>query len=254
MAELTSFGYTPGDSLLHRLDARFKLISMILLSLVCLNLDMAPQGVLTFLLLAVIVHARLPLMAGIRELRYFFVLLLLVFIARVVSTAGEPLADFRFFLISRQGLYAGLLVCWRLAFIVLLGFTLVSTTRPSEIKAAVQWFLKPLPFIPEQKVAVMMGLILRFVPVIFYQAADTVAAQNARCVQNRKNPLYRLIKLGFPLIRRTFERADCLVAAMEARGFSEDRTDPDLALHRRDWLSLAAVVATCVLIVAATFL
>jgi energy-coupling factor transporter transmembrane protein EcfT len=172
--------------------------------------------------------------------------------ARVLSTGGESLMDLKYFSISRQGLYAGFLVCWRLAFIVLLGFTLISTTLPSEIKAAVQWFLKPVPFIPEQRVAIMMGLILRFVPVIFDQAADTLEAQNARCVQNRKNPVYRLIKLGFPLIRRTFERADGLVAAMEARGFTENRTDPDLVSSQRDWMSLIVVCCLCALMIIAT--
>jgi len=251
---LTSFGYFSGDSLLHHLDPRFKLLYIILLSLVCINLNVISQAIMTVLLLVLIVHARLPLSSGIKELRYFFVLLVFVFIARAASTGGEPLTDVKFFAVSRQGLYAGLLVCWRLAFIVLLGFTLISTTRPSEIKAAVQWFLEPVPFIPEQSVAIMLGLILRFVPVIFDQAAETVTAQNARCVQNRKNPVYRLIKLGFPLIRRTFEHADGLVAAMEARGFTEHRTDPDLVSQRRDWMSLAVVVGLCVLMIIATII
>ncbi len=241
MSELTSFGFSPGDSLLHRLDARFKLIIIILLSLVCLNLHFISLGILTVLLLSCIINARLPLYSGFKELRYFFILLLLVFIARVLSTGGPPLINIRFISISKMGFFAGLLVCWRLAFIVLLGFTLVATTRPSTIKAAVQWFLKPVPFIPEQKVAVMMGLILRFVPVIFDQAKVTIEAQRSRCVQNRKNPVYRLVKLGFPLIRRTFERADDLALAMEARGFTENRTDPELALHKRDWISLIVV-------------
>jgi len=241
MAELTSFGYVSGDSLLHNLDPRFKLLNSIALSLVCLNLNFISLGIITVLLIGFIMYARLPLNSGFKELRYFFVLLLFVFMARVLSTGGGSLIDFKFFSVSRQGLYAGFLVCWHLAFIVLLGFILISTTRPSEIKAAVQWFLKPVPFIPEQKVAIMMGLILRFVPVIFDQAAETVEAQKARCVQNRKNPVYRLIKLGFPLLRRTFERADDLVVAMEARGFTENRTDPELALHKRDWISMIVV-------------
>ena len=245
MAELTSFGYVSGDSLLHNLDPRFKLLSIIALSLVCLNLNFISLIPITVLLLGLMIYARLPLSSGIRELRFFFVLLVFVFIARVLSTGGGSLIEFKYFSISRQGLYAGFLVCWRLAFIVVLGFTLITTTRPSEIKAAVQWFLKPVPFIPEQKVAIMMGLILRFVPVIFDQAAETGEAQKARCVQNRKNPVYRLIKLGFPLMRRTFERADDLVAAMEARGFTENRTDPELVSHPRDWVALIVVSSLC---------
>ncbi len=249
MAELTSFGFCPGDSLLHHLDARFKLIFIILLSLVCLNLYFVSLGIFTVLLLGCIINARLALNSGFKELRYFFILLLLVFIARVLSTGGTPLINIKFITVSQEGLFAGILVCWRWAFVILLGFTFVATTRPSAIKAAVQWFLKPVPLIPEQKVAVMMGLILRFVPVIFDQAKETLEAQRARCVQNRKNPVYRLIKLGFPLMRRTFERADDLVAAMEARGFTENRTDPELVSTQRDWIALIVIIGLCVSVI-----
>jgi energy-coupling factor transporter transmembrane protein EcfT len=249
MAELTSFGYISGNSLLHNLDPRFKLLFIILLSLVCLNLFFISLGISTFLLSALIIYSRLPLISGVKELRYFFVLLLFVFLARVLSTGGVSLVEVKFISVSKQGLTAGFLVCWRLAFIVLLGFTLISTTRPAEIKAAVQWYLKPVPFIPEKKVAIMMGLILRFVPVIFDQAAETADAQKARCVQNRRNPVYRLIKLGFPLMRRTFERADDLVAAIEARAFTESRTDPELISHRRDWVALLVISGLCIAVI-----
>jgi energy-coupling factor transporter transmembrane protein EcfT len=245
MAELTSFGYLSGDSVLHRLDPRFKLLFTILVSLVCLSLNFISLGIFTVLLLVLAFLSHLPLHSGLRELRYFFILLLLVFIARVLSTGGPSVFDLPVVSVSQQGLRDGLLICWRLAFIVLLGFTLITTTRPPEIKAAVQWYLKPVPFIPEKKVAMMMGLILRFVPVIFDQAGETAEAQKARCVQNRKNPIYRLTKMGLPLMRRTFERADDLVAAIEARGFTENRTDPALVSHPRDWIALFAVIGLC---------
>jgi len=249
MAELTAFGYFSGSSLLHILDPRFKLLFIIVLSLVCLSLNFISLGIFSVLLLGFIKHSGLPLYSVFKELRYFFILLLFVFVARVLSTGGDSVIEFKFISISHQGLSIGLLVCWRLALIVLLAFTIISTTRPSDIKAAVQWYLKPVPFVPEQKVAIMMGLILRFVPVIFDQAAETAEAQKARCVQNRKNPVYRLIKLGFPLIRRTFERADDLVAAMEARGFTENRTDPQLISHCRDWVALCVVTCLCLVVI-----
>jgi len=241
MAELTSFSYQSGDSLLHHIDVRFKILIVILISLICLNLYLTGLAILTSLLLGLILHARLPLISGLKELRYFLILLLFVFVARVLSTDGPPLIVLRFISVSIQGLYSGILVCWRLAIIVILGFAFISTTRPLAIKAAVQWFLKPVPFIPEKKVALMMGLILRFIPVIFHQAGEIAEAQKARGVENRKNPIYRLTKLAFPIMRRTFERADNLVAAMEARAFTENRTDPELNLHKRDWICLFVV-------------
>jgi len=241
MAELTSFSYHAGVSLLHCLDARFKIMCVILLSVVSLNLMFLELGIMTILLLGTIFYARLPFLSGLKELRYFSILLFFIFIARALSGSGPLVIDHKFFAVSRQGLYDGALVCWRLAFVVFLGFTFISTTKLSAIKAAVQWFLKPVPFIPEKKVAIMMGLILRFVPVIFNQAGEIAEAQKARCVENRKNPVYRLKRLGFPILRRTFESADRLVTAMEARAFTEDRTDPGLVLHKRDWIVLFAV-------------
>ena len=241
MAELTSFSYTAGNSLLHRFDARFKIAFVICISLVGLNAYIWGLGFLTLLLLGIILRTRLPLFSGLKEIRYFLILLLLIFVARVLATDGIPLIDLDYITVSRQGIYNGILVCWRLALIVMLGFAFISTTPPATIKAAVQWFLKPVPWVPEKKVAVMMGLILRFVPVIFNQAGTTAAALKARAVENRKNPVYRLTKFGFPLMRRIFERADDLVIAMEARGFTENRTDPELAASKRDWIALMAV-------------
>jgi len=249
MAELTSFNYTAGDSLLHRMDARFKFACIILLSLVVLNADLRELGLLTFILLVVILRARLPLASGFREMRCFLILLLLIFAARVLSTDGTPFIDLKYLTLSRQGIYNGVLVCWRLALIVILGFAFISATQPSAIKAAVQWFLKPVPLVPEKKVAVMMGLILRFVPVILNQAAETSAALKARAIENRKNPVYRLIKFGFPLMRRTFERADDLVIALEARGFTENRTDPELTAGKQDWIVLLVVGCLCISVI-----
>jgi energy-coupling factor transporter transmembrane protein EcfT len=241
VAELTSFSYIAGNSLLHRLDARFKITFVILISLVGLNAYLWGLGLLTLLLLGILLRIRLFLFSRLKEIRYFLILLLLIFVARVLATDGIPLVDLDYITVSTQGIYNGIVVCWRLTLVVMLGLAFISTTSPATIKAAVQWFLKPVPFIPEKKVAVMMGLILRFVPVIFNQAGTTAAALKARAVENRKNPVYRLTKFGFPLMRRIFERADDLVTALEARAFTEHRTDPELAASKRDWIALMVV-------------
>jgi len=249
MAALTTFGFRSGTSLLHRLDVRFKLLFLILISFISLSADFLKLGVLTCFLTVLIVHSRLPLKSGLRELQFFLVLLLFIMGARMVSTPGDPLIEIKFFSITRQGILSGLLICWRLTIIVLLGFALVFSTRSLEIKAAVEWLLKPFAFIPGKRIATMMGLTTRFVPVIINQANETAAAQRARCVENRKNPIYRLIRLGMPLIRRTFERADRLAVAMEARCYTENRTDPELWATRIDWIALVVMTLVCGLIV-----
>lgn len=245
MAELTTFSFRPGTSLLHKLDVRFKLLFLILTSLTALGSGFTGLAVITALATALIVHSRLPLKSGVRELRFFLILLLLILIARMLTTPGTELIQIRSIVITRPGMISGLLVCWRLVVIALLGFIFIFTTPASEVKAAVGWSLKPVVFIPGKRIAVMMGLTARFIPVILSQARETAEAQRARCVECRKNPLYRLRRLGAPLIRRTFEQADRLILAMQARCYSENRTEPALSATRADWMALSIIIIVC---------
>jgi energy-coupling factor transporter transmembrane protein EcfT len=245
MAELTAFSFQPGNSFIHKLDVRFKLLFLILISLVSLGGGFKGLGILTGLVTASIIHSRLPLKAGFKAFRFFLIFLLLILVARMITTPGTVLIGIKSIAITRPGLISGVLICWRLVIIALLGFLFVFTTPSSEVKAAVEWFLSPAAFIPGKRIATMMGLIARFIPVILNQAKETAEAQRARCVEYRRNPLYRLVRLGVPLIRRTFEQADRLIIAMEARCYSENRTDPALSSARIDWIALLIVIIIC---------
>jgi energy-coupling factor transporter transmembrane protein EcfT len=238
MAELTSFNYCPGNSYIHSLDVRFKLAVFILCSLATLNAKPLTLMAGSILLIIVFIHLRLPVIAILKEIRFFFLLMFFVFVARSLTMAGTPFKHINFLPVSREGMYDGALIVWRLLTIVLLAIPFMATTRPSEINAAVAWYLKPFPFIPRKRIAMMMSLIVRFIPVIFEQARETADAQRARGVESRKNPVYRIIKFAVPLIRRTFETADQLAVAMEARCYSENRTQPEFSARLRDWVVL----------------
>ena len=88
MAELTAFSFHPGTSLLHKLDVRFKLLFLILISLVSLAGGFTGLGILTGLVTALIIHSRLPLKSGFNELRLFMVFLLLILAARMFTIEG----------------------------------------------------------------------------------------------------------------------------------------------------------------------
>ncbi len=240
MATLTPFHYRHGDSVLHVLDARFKIVLMVMFSLSLL--DASPLGLcaLALLLVFLFLHTRIPITSVIAELRYFFVLLLLVFVLRLISTQGDPLFKTPWISLSKQGFIEGAMVCWRLLMVVLLGFLFISTTRISAIKASVQRLLAPVPLIPEKRMATMMGLIVRFIPVIFQKTRDISEAQKARCVELRKNPLYRLEAFAMPLMRGVFQDADKLAMAMVARCYHENQPVETTAARKRDWLVLAS--------------
>ena len=245
MSELSVLHYRSGSSYFHRMDARFKLLGLALLSMAGLQAGPIGLGVLSFLILAVFALIRLPAWNLARELRYLLVLLAFVWVARALSTPGDTAMEIAGLQFSRQGLYEGGLICWRLLMITCMGAILVYATRSSDIRWAVEWFLRPVPLIPARRISVMIGLIIRFLPVILDQARATAEAQKARGMENRKNPVFRLIKFAVPLFRRTFENADRLAVAMDARCFSEERTGPDLVSRPADWAALSVVLCIC---------
>jgi biotin transport system permease protein len=249
MAELNVLGFKAGDSMLHRLDVRFKLLFFVLISLSSLRANILSLFLLTIVLTAALIHAGSPIKSVLKDLRYIFLLLLFIFVARSLSVPGSPVIKIKPISVTREGLYQGTVVCWRLLIVIMTGVLFVTTTRSSEIKAAVQWMLNPIPGMPEKKIAFMMSLTVRFIPIIFDQAKENLAAQRARGIENRKNPVYRLKMLGIPLMRRTFERADNISLAMTARCYSENRTDPRLSSGARDWIALAAVVCLCFIVI-----
>jgi energy-coupling factor transporter transmembrane protein EcfT len=247
MAELTAFDFHPGTTLLHRFDPRFKMLCLVMISLAVLSAGFLALLLLSGLLAGFMLLGRAPVGRAFWELRYFLLLLLLVFIARSLSTPGTALVESRWLVVTRQGMLDGAQVCWRLVLIVATGFLLVATTGSAQIKAAVAHLLRPIPFIPHLKVAAMLGLLLRFIPVILNQAHETAIAQRARGVENRKNPVYRLTTFGIALMRRIFLDADHLALAMESRCFGHRTSIPALTATRWDWTALTIIAALCLL-------
>jgi energy-coupling factor transporter transmembrane protein EcfT len=240
VAELTGFHYRSGSSVLHRLDVRMKLVLLALFSAAGLHVNSAGLLLLGLPLLALAWTSRVAPSLRSRELRWLWLLLGVVFAARAISTDGAALFSLGAVVVTREGARDGLQVCLRLILVSLMGSMFAASTRPGHVKAGVQWLLEPLPFIPAERVATMLGLIVRFIPLIFEEVSRTMEAQRARAVENRRNPVYRMVMFGIPLLRRVFETSDRLALAMEARGYTESRTGLELRAGRRDWAALAA--------------
>ena len=245
MAHVDGFGFLPGNSTLHKLDPRVKLFGLAMLGLMAAAMGLPGITVLSALLIFYLIGIGIPL-TQLSVNTGVGILMAAVLLTRTFSTEGPLLFRMGPAVATTRGLLEGIVFCWRLWFIAALGSLLTLTTRPSGMRAAVQWILRPLPFIPERRVSVMLGLILRFIPMVLRQARLTTEAQRARCVENRKNPLFRLTVFIAPLLRGIFLQADRMALAMEARGFSETRTDPELELAMRDrwamvWIVILAV-------------
>ena len=234
MARIVLFQHHPGTTLLHRLDPRIKLLLLLSITSVAaaaggLGLIVAAGAVAGGLVVMCI-----PLLDLLRGLRGLLLMCLLIVLARTLS------ADVRLL-----GLRDGGLLSARLILMALLGSVYVAATPLSHTKAAVTWFLSPIPLLPAARIGIMMGLALASISLFLDQYAETTAAVEARCIGYSRNPLRRALFTLRPFLGKAFRRADEMALAMEARCFTDKATITLYPLKAQDWiaLSVAAVVA-----------
>jgi energy-coupling factor transporter transmembrane protein EcfT len=244
MAELTAFNYFSGNSWLHRLDIRFKLIIVLCFNMISIQADISELMVLSIPLILMIFQIRIPIRNALSDTRYFLYFLVFIFLTRTMVWDKTSIFYLNY---SYPDMLESFIICWRLFLILMVGLLFMYSSKILEIKAAIQWFLTPVPFIPEKKIAFMIGLMIRFVPDILQHALDIKAAQSARGVEHRKNLIYRITVFSIPLFQRIFEQADTLVYAMLSRCYTEDRSDLELTSDYLDWIIL--VMATSYLLI-----
>jgi energy-coupling factor transporter transmembrane protein EcfT len=220
------------------------------MSLATLRGGPVPLALITTMVAGLLISAAIRPLTLLRELKFFFLLVAMVFVSRSITTGGEPVISLWGIAATKQGITEGALLSWKFFLVMLMGIVFARTTKPSHVKGAVQWFLGPIPFIPETRVAVMISLFLRFMPLILKQASEVSQAQQARCFHLEKNPVKRLVRLMVPLLKKTFQSADSLALAMEARSYSDKRTDPAFIRSGNEPLTLAL----CLLILILSFI
>lgn len=246
---MTPFTFHKGTSHFHRLDPRYKLIMLALVSVSLLQAGYIPLLAVTLAFAVAMKQAGIHIPTAMKHLRYFFILLFLIFIARTISEkSGDVLFRLYSLQITSCGISTGVLTAWRFLAVMLAGMLFSRSTRPSQVKAAAQWFLKPVPFVPEKRAAVMIGLAIRFLPLIFQQARELSLARKARGGDLCKNPVKRIIGLAVGLMKKSFRTADQTALAMAARGFCEDRTDPSFHPSRLDAAYLVLTGITAILL------
>jgi energy-coupling factor transporter transmembrane protein EcfT len=245
MSAHTGFSFHGGDTLLHRLDVRIKLLALAAVGMVSLHAGPVGIALLLLSLWALSRRFSLSLKSVDRELRFFLLLLGVVLLSRALFTPGRILWSAGPLAFTIEGIRDGLLVCSRLTAVVWCGWLFVASTAPGALRTAVHGLFRPIPGIPHQRLSTMIMLTIRLLPLVLDEARATADAQRARGVENRKNPLYRMVRLAVPMLRRSFRRADQLAEAMEARGYTENRRVAIPALTLADAAAAVAVAVFC---------
>lgn len=152
--------------------------------------------------------------------------------------------------LSAKGAQEAFLVTTRFLCLIAAAVLLTMTTSPSQMIAAMKYFLQPLQKlrVPVDRIAFLISLALRFMPVLFEEKERVETAQKARGYDMHRAGLVTRLKAFFSLtvtiLLKVFSRADELAAAMEARNFPKGKRSSfiELKLTFTEGLVLAAIL------------
>lgn len=259
LKDITIGQYVPGDSVIHKMDPRTKIITMVLYMVgLFMSNDLIGYLLVTVFTIAIIILSRVPLIMLFKGIKPLWIILLLTFGLHAFMTQGQVIWQWGFLKITLEGLRHGTFMVLRLIYLVTITSLLTLTTTPILLTDGIERVLKAL-FIPvAHELAMMMTIALRFIPTLIEETEKIMKAQMARGADfDSGGVLARaksLIPLLVPLFLSSFRRADDLAMAMEARCYrgGENRTRMrQLKMARRD---LVAFVITFVFIGGSVYL
>ena len=225
LRDITLGQYFPGESWIHRLDPRVKIIAT-LLYVVALFIADDFIGFLVSLgaLAAVIIISKVPLRFILKGLKPIFLIIAFTFILNLfMMKGGEVLASIGSLEITEKGLYTAFFMAARLILLIIGSSLLTLTTKPISLTDGIESLLSPFSKIgvPAHDLAMMMTIALRFIPTLLEETDKIMKAQQARGADFESGNIIRraksLIPILIPLFIGAFRIAHDLAMAMEAR-------------------------------------
>jgi len=262
LRDITLGQFFPGNTIIHRLDPRVKLVVTIayITSLFAARGIWAYALMLAALMIYVLLSKIKPkaLLSGLRPV--FIIIFVTVFLNIFFIRGNTVIFKFGFVVITHEGLLTAAFTAARLIMLIVGTFMLTYTTSPIALTDGLERMLNPLKKIrlPIHELSMMMSIALRFIPTLIEETNNIMSAQKARGADfETGGPVKRakaILPLIIPLFIIAFRRADELAVAMESRCYrgGEGRTRmKELKTNWRDWLALlcgSAVVTATVLL------
>ena len=219
--------YLQGDSFIHRLDPRTKFLATFLfIIIVFLANNWLTYFILAIFTMIALLASKIPMSFfwnGVKPL--LWVILFTVVLQMVFTTGGDVYVELAFIKITSYGVINAIFIFLRFMFIIFISTLMTLTTPPLQIADAMESIMKPLGKIgvPVHEIALMLSIALRFVPTLMDEAQKIMNAQRARGVDFGEGNLFEqmkaIIPILIPLFVSSFNRAEDLATAMEARGY-----------------------------------
>jgi energy-coupling factor transport system permease protein len=250
--DITIGQYYPGESWVHKLDPRLKIIvTLVFIVALFLVKDFVGYIVAVAALGIVIGVSKVPLRFMLRGLKAIFIIIIFTFVLNMFMTGGTEMIRLGPIAITYEGLYRAFFMGLRLVLLIIGSSLLTLTTKPVKLTDGMESLLGPFKAIglPAHELAMMMTIALRFIPTLLEETDKIMKAQMARGADFESGSVFRraknMIPILVPLFVSAFRIAQDLAMAMEARCYrgGEGRTKlHELKFKKRD---LAAALLTC---------
>ncbi len=222
--DITLGQYYPGESVIHRLDPRIKIMATLCFIVSLFVVDSFWGFAFATLIMGVIIGvSRVPLKFILRGLKPIFIIILFTFVLNMFMYDGEILVKIWKLKITDVGLYRAFFMASRLILLIIGSSLLTLTTKPINLTDGIESLLSPGKKIgvPAHELAMMMTIALRFIPTLLEETDKIMKAQQARGADFETGSILRraknLIPILVPLFISAFRIAQDMAMAREAR-------------------------------------
>lgn len=257
--DITLGQYFPGDSLIHRLDPRVKIIATLLFIIELFIVDnFIGFGIAAVVLGTIIAVSKVPINYILRGLKPILIILIFTFSLNIFMVKGDIIWSWWILSISKQGVYIAVFMAVRLVMLIIGSSLMTLCTRPLSLTDGIERLLSPFNKIglPSHDIAMMMTIALRFIPTLLDETDKIMKAQQSRGADFESGNLIQrvksLIPILIPLFVSAFRIAMDLAMAMEARCYrgGQHRTRMnEMKLKKRDYVAFACIFLFLVLII-----
>lgn len=248
LKDITIGQYFPGNSIIHKIDPRMKIIlTMLIITLVLMVSTLYAYLVLIGLSFLAYTVSKIPIKMIIKSLKPIFPIVILTSVLNLFFVQGDIIFKYGIIKITQQGVDLAIVMSFRVLTLIALTSILTYTTSPMALTDAIERLLHPLKKIklPVHELSMMMTIALRFIPTLIEETDKIISAQKARGADMESGGLIKrtkaMLPVLIPLLLSAFRRAEELALAMECRCYNggEGRTRLKvLVFTLKDYISL----------------
>lgn len=250
--------YFPGNSVLHRMDPRFKLVALVILLMGLFIFDNVPAYLIwTAFVVFLMAISQIPMKLFFASLKPILWIIGFTFLIHLFSGTGEVWWQWGIFSVTEDGFYRGFFISLRLCLLMFSSSLLTFTTPPLILSDAMEDLMSPMKRVgvPTHEIAMMMTIALRFIPTLLEETDKIIKAQKSRGADfttgGLKKRIMAIMPILIPLFMGAFRRADELALAMEARcyhgGVGRTRLKK-LSMRRLDYFAMGIFVLLLIII------